>query len=161
MSTIEQVEIDSITIDAEEVSEVTIDGVVVWESNSFDQFWRKTNNSYGNLEDWDAAVNNEFGSEWRVADWNDLQNAFATLSSEDWNAFTTYMWNGGGNIFCLNNGEKFYSGERAYFASYHGGDVPDYYAQHGSINNDEISLGSWYSTNRIMAIHNSWDASTY
>lgn len=101
--------------------------------------------------DWSTTVEGQYGSDYRVADWNDLEYAFSKYNSNQWSRITDYIW--GGSIFVTRGGDQFYSSTRAYFASYHGGSVPDNYHQHDDINNDEISLGSWDSNKRILAVH--------
>ena len=113
-----------------------------------------TDSAYEDDYDWDEAIQAELGDSYRVADWNDLKD----------------YYNGGGDILALfdgigiteydsaafvtRDGDKSYSSTRYYFASRHEGQLPTTYSYlaHDNIGNYLISLGSWYTTMKIIAI---------
>ena len=96
--------------------------------------------SYGS--DYKQVCKNEFGSEWEIADWEDLK---------------TYYSNGGNlndlvegigfdekiNAWVTRNGDQSYSSDRDYFASFHNYNKPSGYLAHDNIDNYFLSLGSW------------------
>lgn len=112
--------------------------------------WRVTSSAPGWNADWDAAVQNEFGSNFVVADWNDLK----TINSDstwDFQRFKTNQFPSvGADRHVYRNGNQYYQSDRAYFASRHDGDTPDHYMVHANINNNEIDLGSWDSNHRVL-----------
>lgn len=116
-----------------------------------------TNNAYPNdryedVSDWDQIVNDNFGSEYKVADWTDLENYHANggnlLELFDDLGLTDYNQ----SVSVTRNGVKKYSSSRYYFASRHEGNKPGNYLAHDNINNYEISLGSWWGDRKILAI---------
>jgi len=108
--------------------------------------------SYNDDSDWDAEVQNVFGSEYRVADWNDLKayynnggdllNLFDNLGLTEYDDFA----------FVTRDGDKRYSSTRYYFASRHEGHLLAGYLAHENLGNYTISLGSWHKTAQIMVI---------
>ena len=102
--------------------------------------------------DWENIVLNEFGTNYRVADWNDLLNFYNSGGNllELFDALGLTEYNS--SAFLKRNGQQFYSSTRAYFASRHEHNRPSSYLAHENINNYLISLGSWYGARKIMVI---------
>jgi len=102
--------------------------------------------------DWDNIVQNEFGSDFRLADWSDLVSYYNAggdlLALFDELGLTEY----GNSAFLYRNGQQFYTGARAYFATRHEHNKPSSYLAHENINNYLISLGSWDGSRKIMVI---------
>ena len=84
-----------------------------------------------------AAVQDEFGSEWRIADWNDLKEAWSAHEDS-----ITSVFEAGASIV-TRNGEAQW-GDRTYFVEDHNGSKPSYFLAHDELGGHEISLGSWY-----------------
>ena len=84
-----------------------------------------------------AAVQDEFGSEWRIADWNDLNEAWPDHKEEIKSVFEA-----GAAIVTLNGEPQW--GERTYFVEDHNGSKPGYFLSHDELGGHEVSLGSWY-----------------
>ena len=120
--------------------------------------------SYGNFAvttekyeyngNWTQIVDN-LNSEYRVADWEDLKDFYNSggdlLDLFDGLGLTEY----GDTAFVTRSGDQFYSSDRAYFATRHEHNLPSYYLAHDNIDNYLISLGSWYSKQKILMIKKS------
>lgn len=110
--------------------------------------------AYDDDSDWDQEVEDVFGSGYRVADWNDLKaydnNGGDLLDLFDGLGLSEYD----DSVYVKNNGDPSYSSTRYYFATRHEGHLPTSYnyLAHDNIGNYTISLGSWYGSNRILAI---------
>ncbi len=102
--------------------------------------------------DWDSMVNELFGPEYRVADWNDLktfhENGGDLINLYDHLGLTEYN----SAAFVTRNGDRSYSSTRYYYASRHEGNRPSYYLAHDNIDNYLISLGSWTTPHKILVI---------
>jgi len=114
--------------------------------------FKATENLYEYSCDWDEEILKEFGSEYRVADWNDLLEFYDKggdlLSLFDHIGITE--WNT--NIMVTFNGVRTYSSTRYYYATRHEHNKPSAYLAHENIDNYLVSLGSWTGTRKIMAI---------
>ena len=86
-----------------------------------------------------AAVRNEFGDGWRIADWNDLRAAWAA-HEEDIKAI---FENWGGAIVTWNGESQWGNTERTFFVEDHNGSRPSYFLAHDELGGHEVSLGSW------------------
>ena len=108
--------------------------------------------AYKDSSNWDAKVQELFGSEYRVADWNDL------VSYHNGGGDLIELYNGlgltkyKGSAYVKRGGNSSYSTTRYYYASRHNHNKPSYYLAHENIDNHLISLGSWYGSKIIMAI---------
>src|SRR6056297_3096359 len=110
---------------------------------------------YDDDSDWDEIVNDLFGAEYRVADWNDLKaiynNGEDLLDLFDGLEMTEYK----DSAYVKRNGDPTYSSTRYYSAARHEHNKPSSYMAHDNIDNYLLSLGSWYGSNEIMAIKKS------
>ncbi|AQT70044.1 Serine/threonine-protein kinase PrkC [Anaerohalosphaera lusitana] len=111
-----------------------------------------TEGLYDDQAEWDAIVCEQFGADYRVADWNDLKQFYADggdlLALFDGLGLTEH----GDCAFVTRGGVKQYSSDRYYYASRHEHSKPSYYMAHDNIDNYLVSLGSWYGSRRILAI---------
>ena len=85
-----------------------------------------------------AAVQNEFGSEWRVADWNDLRAVWGAHQDSIKTAFE-----GGATIVTWNGEAQWGNTQRTFFVEDHNGSKPGYFLAHDELGGHEVSLGSW------------------
>ena len=111
-----------------------------------------TKNVYPVDSNWDQIVEDVIGSEYRVADWNDLveyhESGNDLLIMLDELGVTTR-----GTIGSVTrNGSKHHTGSRYYFAARHEHQLPSGWAAFENIDNFLVSLGSWYGERRILAI---------
>ncbi|MGV6831972.1 MAG: DUF4214 domain-containing protein [bacterium] len=95
-------------------------------------------------------VQNIFGSDYRVADWNDLKNYYSNGGDlkELFNGLNVTQ------AFVTKDGSE-NTGSRYYFATLHNHNKPSNYLAHDNIDNYLISLGSWYGAQQIMVIKKS------
>lgn len=109
-----------------------------------------TSANYASDADWNQACEDIFGSEYRVADWNDLENYYfdgGKLSQLlDSLGLTEYR----DNAFVKYDGQQFQSGSRAYFIERHDHNKPVGFSAHEQIDNYMISLGSWELTKPVI-----------
>ena len=105
----------------------------------------------GNL---DQEVKNEFGDEYRIADWNDVvlycQNYSISqfINNISWRIGEIY------SLMVTYNNSNFYSyTNRHYYISRFDHNKPGHYFVHSNIDNNYIDLGSWYDIKfRILCI---------
>ncbi len=111
-----------------------------------------TLDNYEDTANWNAIVEALFGSNYRVADWNDLVQYHAQggdlLALFDSLGLTKYQ----ACVFVTRNGNPRYSGDRYYYASRHEHNKPGNYLAHENIDRYLISLGSWWGSRPILAI---------
>lgn len=105
---------------------------------------------YADQSDWDEAVKSELGNEWSVLDWSLLKSLVQDADTAT--AVAELIGAQNQSAFVLRNGSKQFSSTRYYFASAHYGSRPGHYLAHDNIYNFTISLGSWDTTRRIMAV---------
>ncbi|MBU2537123.1 MAG: transferrin-binding protein-like solute binding protein [Proteobacteria bacterium] len=140
----------------------------------------KVNSEYYDIDELVTAI---FGGYYRVADWTDLQTAYAN----DPQGFVSNWSDGSGSLETIDpplgpfvegqsypngrnpmvkrNGSRSagritYGGEtfnRQYGVDYLGGTVPSYYLEHDHIDNHTYSLGSWNMTTSILALKTNSD----
>ena len=101
----------------------------------------------------DAYIKEQLGSNWRIADWNELKEAWNQYEEEIKAAFETGIvlvtYNGNSNDgqnrppFCPGDGGRL-SGPRWYFVEDHDGVLPPGWLAHDNLGGHEVSLGSWY-----------------
>lgn len=126
---------------------------IVEEKNQIVSFqFKKTTQKVTYGSDYNQACINEFGSNWHLADWNDLKQYFS--SGKDMNKLITQidLDPNSPNAWVTRNGEKSFSNGRDYFMTYHNHIKPSHYAAHDNIDNYFISLGSWYTDQNSLCI---------
>jgi len=114
--------------------------------------FRVTASAYDENSNWDQAVQNEFGSDYRVADWNDLVSYYNKNGAA---SFTLLMDGLGVKTTAAAvywNGQKLYGGWRAYFIEWHNHNKPGYFWAHDNIDNYLVSLGSWTGARPILVV---------
>ncbi len=115
--------------------------------------WIATIEYYPESANLDSIVTALYGSDYRVADWNDLVSYSQTYDIVAW-ADSIDMLNGypyGFLVTC--DGYHFWSSNRHYWIDRHDGVVPSGWLVHSTINNHFIDLGSWYNMMlRILCI---------
>jgi hypothetical protein len=106
-----------------------------------------TSDSYSDSEDLITAIHGELGSNYTIADWNDLK---ALSDIDAWISCMDLAENA--SFMVTRNGEYLYSGNRQYFVRhYPDGNVPGGWLVHDQIGN-KLFLGSWYDINcKILA----------
>lgn len=111
-----------------------------------------TQSLYAHNSDWDQAILTELGTQYKVADWNDLKDLYKNggdLLSLFNNLGLTAV---GTDVSLEYNGVRKYSDTRYYYATRHEHNKPSGYLAHDQIDNYLISLGSWTGTRKILAI---------
>jgi hypothetical protein len=107
--------------------------------------WIATIDYYPETANLNSIVTALYGSNYRVADWNDLVSYSQSHDIVAW-ADNIGMLNGYPYGFLVTrDGNHFWSGNRHYWIDRHDGVVPGGWLVHSSINNHFIDLGSWYS----------------
>jgi len=113
--------------------------------------FKTTTQKYPETDDLEKRVREKFGSEYRLADWNDLKKydggipkLIQSLGGES---------NLKGGLLLTWNGKHFYGSSRHYFLALHHHKKPGYFLAHDHLYNYYLSLGSWYGLRmRLLAI---------
>ncbi len=117
----------------------------------FERF-RITTESYPETADWDQVVRDNFGSGYRVADWNDLVE-YHNSGGDILALFSSLgLREHGSSAFVTSAGRRMASGRRHYFASRHEGKRPGHYLAHQEIGGHQLSLGSWFDTRKPILV---------
>lgn len=118
-----------------------------------------TAGTYSETDDLEASVQSEYGVNYTVADWTDLE---ALADIDAWIACMELEDNQSFNL--LVNGEQIYSGDRQYFMRYCAdGDPGSNFLIHDQIGSS-IFLGSWAGSRHVLAkeiMGNSYTAETH
>lgn len=103
--------------------------------------FRITEGMYNEKDNLDLAIQEEFGSQYRLADWNEVVKFYDTI--EEW-ADSIGMKKGGDDeaLLVSYDGYRIWL-KRQYFISRFNHDKPPHFLAHASIYNDFICLGSW------------------
>ena len=117
--------------------------------------FKKTSQKISYGADYNQACINEFGSDWTLADWNNLKNYF--LSGKDMKTLVSRLGLDAENdsAWVTKDDDNSYSGSRDYYMSYHNHQKPSHYLAHENIDNYFLSLGSWYSPQYSLCIKKS------
>ncbi len=122
------------------------------DSDVDDWLWATTSSTYTGSDDWDSAVWDEIGDDYEVADWSDLEDycraGYDALDIMDEAGLNDYN----SDAFVTKDGEKTYSWDRYYFVARHDGDPPSSFMVHDDLDSQDVCLGSWDSTKRILAV---------
>jgi len=116
-----------------------------------------TGKAYQDESDWDDIVRDIFGSEYRVADWRDLEKyhreggdllkLFNGLGLNEWS----------NSAFITRNGDKnYFWTDRHYFVTRHEHRKALNYLAHEHIDDYLISLGSWPGKRKILVVKRSF-----
>ncbi len=104
--------------------------------------------------DWDSVIKESFGTNYRVADWNDLEKFYYEKDGDLLVLFSSLnLKNYRDGVALTRNGEKKWSSSRYYYASRHEHNPPSSFLIHDEIDNFLISLGSWdFDSIKILAV---------
>ncbi len=104
----------------------------------------------------------EFGTGYRVADWNDIVSFFAAAteaSEKEWYVNLrilpagSYGMSTEASYLVSLGGDETYNPNRHYYLMRFDGVVPGYALVHESLNNQELNLGSWYLSVPALCYH--------
>ena len=111
-----------------------------WIAQSSDLF-KVTVGEYSETADLDQAIKNEYGDDYRLADWNDV-----LAYSNDIQSWASSIGMEHGDSYLISrDGNRFWSGRRHYFMTRHDHNCPGSFLVHDDIDNHFIDLGSWYN----------------
>ena len=117
-----------------------------WAPTSNWELFKKTINNYFETDNLEQAVVNEFGSNYRIADWNDVVSYCQNNSPTQFINNLNMQLNE--NLIVVWNGQHFWNnGTRHFFISRFDHNKPGNYLSHDNIDNHHIDLGSWYGLN--------------
>lgn len=102
--------------------------------------FKVTVGKYSGTADLDQVIKNEFGNDYRLADWNDV----LAYSDDIQNWASSIGMEHGDSYLISRDGNRFWSGRRHYFMTRHDHNCPGSFLVHDDIDNHLIDLGSWY-----------------
>jgi len=110
-----------------------------------------TGNEYDpDTDDISSSIEQEFGSNAELADWNTLKD----LYSDDKSGLVSFLDGVGmaedDNAYLQRGGEQYWSEDRHYFVKRHNGDPGDNFLVHDDLHSNTLSLGSWYNSNPAL-----------
>lgn len=107
--------------------------------------------NYSINDDLDQVIKDEFGDDYRLADWTDIEDwARWTGSIGEWVDELGWHDVPSTSLAISRNGQRWYGGGRHYFAALHEGHVPGSFLVHDHIEDHHISLGSWTTPRRYV-----------
>lgn len=110
-----------------------------------------TSKRYSEKDDLSAAITGEFGSDYTIADWNDIlqyANSIDTFISG-----LNIQLEEQNSLFITKNGKRFWDSRRHFYVSRFDHRKPSNYLSHEDIDNHHLDLGSWYGVNfQILCI---------
>jgi len=109
-----------------------------------------TSGRHNEREDLDQIIRNEFGDNYRLADWNDI----LTMSNniEEWADSLGLAEGEENSLLISNDGYRIWLSRQFYISRFNH-KKPIGYLAHGSINDDFICLGSWLGLNKhVLAV---------
>lgn len=123
--------------------------VITFSQTTFQNFGI-TGSKYEYNSNWNEKVQEAFGSDYRIADWNDLKkyNEDGHDLLELFNKLGITKYNQ--SVFITNDGKITYSDKRSYIAIRHNRQKPLSGLIHDNIDNYTISLGSWNTNKQIL-----------
>ncbi len=113
-----------------------------------------TTEKYKEDSNWDQTVQNVFGSNYRVADWNDLIQYYNSHGENgliqllDGLQLPNYQ----DAAWLKYNGQSNQIGDRYYYFERHDHNAPSNFAVFATIDNHLVDLGSWWGERKILAI---------
>lgn len=114
--------------------------------------FRITSENYNQKDNLEEAVKEEFGPEYKIADWQDIlankDNIELIIKQTQWKKDETFL------VTC-NGCHLFEGSERHYLVARFDHKIPKSYLAHDNIDNNLVSLGSWYGLKtRILCVWN-------
>ena len=93
-----------------------------------------------------SLIEQELGADTDLADWDTLKD----LYSDDKSGLLSFfdgigMTEKGNQAYLLRGGEKYWGGDRHYFAKRQNGGPGDNFLVHDDLHSNTLSLGSWYN----------------
>jgi hypothetical protein len=117
-----------------------------------DFLFKLTTEKFTEAEDIEAACVQEFGRNWRTADWNDIVDYYQAVGSLE--TFVSALGLIKTSDYLLtNNGEFWFSEERQYFIELHIHNLPPGFFSHADVDDHYIDLGSWYGIEAKVLCH--------
>lgn len=109
-----------------------------------------TSGRYSEKDNLDQVINEEFGEDYRLADWKDILEFSSGI--EEW-ANALGLNEGEENALIISNeGYRIWLG-RQYYISRFNHKKPQHFLPFGSIDNDFVCLGSWFGINKhVLAV---------
>ena len=112
--------------------------------------FRISSAKYSEKEDLDEMIKNEFGDQYRLADWNEILTF--RMNIEEWADSLGLKAGEENSLQISNDGYRIWLG-RQYYISRFNHDKPGEYLAHDAINYHFVCLGSWYGLNmRVLAV---------
>ena len=106
--------------------------------------FKLTTKSYSEADDLNQIVNNEFGPDYRIADWNDVVE-YCNKNSPDQFIQSLNLKIGESNVMVTWNNQYFWNqSNRHFFLSRFDHNTPGNYLSHANIDNHHLDLGSWF-----------------
>ena len=103
--------------------------------------FRITSSRHHQKEDLDKVVMEEFGDEYRLADWNDIRSLQANLG--EWADAVGITEGEAGSLLISNDGYRIWLGRQFYLSRFNH-NKPKQYLAHDNIEKNLLCLGSWY-----------------
>ncbi|MDB4584729.1 M23 family metallopeptidase [Draconibacterium sp.] len=109
-----------------------------------------TSGKYNEREDLDQIIRNEYGDNYRLADWNDILTFSKNI--EEWADSLGLVEGEENSLLISNDGYRIWL-SRQYYISRFNHKKPKGFLAHGSINDDFVCLGSWFGLNKhVLAV---------
>ncbi|MBI5058237.1 carboxypeptidase regulatory-like domain-containing protein [candidate division KSB1 bacterium] len=106
--------------------------------------FRVTSGTHTETENLEQAVSNEFGSNYRIADWNDIVAYCASHSVDDFISSISWQLGEENSLIVTRDGQHFYGGGNRHYYATRFDHIPNpWYLIHANIDNNHITLGSW------------------
>ncbi len=102
-------------------------------------------------QDIPSLIEKKYGNRAELADWSHLKGQFAASRSRLLTFLSEVgMTKQGSDAFIRRGEDRFYGGDRHYFMTRHGGNVPGSYLVHDEMHSNTVSLGSWPSAKKAL-----------
>lgn len=109
-----------------------------------------TSGSYSEKDDLDKVVREEFGDDYKLADWTEIRTYSANV--EGWSDSLGMAEGEGKELLISNDGYRMWLG-RQFFLSRFNHYKPDYFLAFDAIDNNLVCLGSWLDmNNKVLAV---------
>jgi len=141
------------TIDGSFTASINVEVLIPLDYALMDSFVISSK-TYPETSDLLNACITEFGTGTRLADWDEIKTLFAANYQEFFNRIGLNIGRGEDRygVYVTRNSTRF-NGARHYFIERHEGIVPAGWLVHDSIDNNFVSLGSFYSLNlRVLCV---------
>lgn len=107
--------------------------------------FKQTINKYSETDNLEQAVISELGSDYIIADWDDIVSYCQSHSPEQFISNLNWQIGEENSLLVVWKNQHFYNNSaRHFFISRFDHDKPTHYLAHDNIDNHHIDLGSWY-----------------